>query len=49
MAAGFVPEGLNDRSQAIYCLGFVKNGIRPIGYGVKGYCSEMHHFCERIV
>jgi hypothetical protein len=29
-----VPEGLNDRSQAIYCLGFVKKLIRPVGNGV---------------
>ena len=27
----FVPEGLNDRSQAIYCLEPVQTGIRPIG------------------
>jgi hypothetical protein len=31
---GFVPERLNDRSQAIYCLGYVRYGIRPVGYGV---------------
>jgi hypothetical protein len=30
----FVPEGLNDRSQAIYCLELVKNLIRPVGNGV---------------
>jgi hypothetical protein len=33
---GFVPEVLNDRSQAIYCLGSVRNEIRPVGYGVTG-------------
>ncbi len=33
---GFVPEGLNDRTQAIYCLGSVRNEIRPVGYGVTG-------------
>jgi hypothetical protein len=33
---GFVPEGLDDRSQAIYCLGCVTNGARPVGYGVMG-------------
>jgi hypothetical protein len=27
----FVPEGLNDRSQAIYCLVSVQKGIRPVG------------------
>jgi hypothetical protein len=33
---GFVPEGLNDRSQAIYCLGYVRDEARPVGYGVIG-------------
>jgi hypothetical protein len=32
--AGFVPEGLNDRSQAIYCLVSVQKGIRPVGHGM---------------
>jgi len=27
----FVPEGLNDRSQAIYCLECVQTEIRPVG------------------
>jgi hypothetical protein len=30
----FVPEGQNDRSQAIYCLETVQSGIRPVGNGV---------------
>jgi hypothetical protein len=30
----FVPEGLDDRSQAIYCLEHVQLRIRPVGYGV---------------
>jgi hypothetical protein len=29
--AGYVPEGPNDRSQAIYCLESDQNGIRPVG------------------
>jgi hypothetical protein len=27
----FVPEGLNDRSQAIYCLDCVQKATRPYG------------------
>ena len=27
----FVPEGLDDRSQAIYCLEHVQLRIRPVG------------------
>jgi hypothetical protein len=34
--AGYVPEGPNDRSQAIYCLESDQNGIRPVGCGVIG-------------
>jgi len=30
----FVPEGLNDRSQAIYCLDCAHEAIRPVGYGL---------------
>jgi hypothetical protein len=30
----FVPEGLNDRSQAIYCLEQVQSRIRPVGHGL---------------
>jgi hypothetical protein len=31
----FVPEeGLNDRSQAIYCLEQVPSRIRPVGHGL---------------
>jgi hypothetical protein len=30
----FVPEGLNDRSQAIYCLERVQQRIRPVGHGL---------------
>ncbi len=29
-----VPKGLNDRSQAIYCLGVRKRRSRPVGQGV---------------
>jgi hypothetical protein len=32
--SAFVPKGLNDRSQAIYCLEWVKNEVRPVGNGV---------------
>src|ERR1700731_1344632 len=32
----FVPEGLNDRSQAIYCLGKIQTGVRPVGNGMIG-------------
>jgi hypothetical protein len=32
--SGFDPEGLNDRSQAIYCLEAVQSRIRPIGHGL---------------
>jgi hypothetical protein len=32
----FVPEGLEDRSQAIYCLESVQKGIRPVGDGMMG-------------
>jgi hypothetical protein len=32
---GFVvPKGLNDRSQAIYCLEHVQLRIRPVGHGL---------------
>jgi hypothetical protein len=30
----FVPEGLADRSQAIYCLEHVQPRIRPVGNGL---------------
>ena len=30
----FVPEGLDDRSQAIYCLEHVQLRIRPVGHGL---------------
>ena len=33
---GFVPEGLNDRSQAIYCLVSMQKGDRPVGHGMIG-------------
>src|SRR5258708_28029978 len=32
-----VPEGLNDRSQAIYCLERRPNTAVPLGYGVMGF------------
>jgi hypothetical protein len=31
-----VPEGLNDRSQAIHCLEQVQLRIRPVGHGLIG-------------
>jgi hypothetical protein len=31
---GIVPQGLNDRSQAIYCLEQVQSRIRPVGHGL---------------
>ena len=30
----FVPKGLNDSSQAIYCLECVLKKTRPVGYGL---------------
>jgi hypothetical protein len=33
---GLCPEGLNDRSQAIYCLVSVEDGNRPVGHGMIG-------------
>ena len=30
----FVPKGLDDGSQAVYCLGTRQQQIRPAGYGV---------------
>jgi hypothetical protein len=30
----FVPAGLDDRSQAIHCLGLVQSRIRPVGHGL---------------
>ena len=29
-----IPEGFDEGSQAIYCLGFVRFQVRPVGYGV---------------
>jgi hypothetical protein len=35
--SNFVPaDGLNDRSQAIYCLVSVEDGNRPVGHGMIG-------------
>jgi len=31
-----VPEGLNDSSQAIYCLECEREETRPVGNGVRG-------------
>jgi hypothetical protein len=31
---GFVPKGLNEGSQANYCLECVLKKIRPVGYGM---------------
>jgi hypothetical protein len=31
---GFVPKGLNEGSQAVYCLECAGNEVRPVGYGV---------------
>lgn len=28
---GLVPEGLNESSQAIYCLKFIERDFRPVG------------------
>ncbi len=33
-SVGFVPEGLNDGSQAIHCLEQVQLRIRPVGHGL---------------
>jgi hypothetical protein len=30
----FVPEGLNEGCQAVYCLECADNQVRPVGYGV---------------
>jgi hypothetical protein len=32
--SAFVPEGLNDGSQAIYCLEQVQSRIRPVANGL---------------
>ena len=32
--SGFVPEGLDDRSQAIYCLERVQSRVRPVGHAL---------------
>jgi hypothetical protein len=31
VVAANIPEGLNDRSQAIYCLECVQDEVRPVG------------------
>jgi hypothetical protein len=31
---GFVQEGLDEGSQAIYCLEYVEDKARPVGYGL---------------
>ena len=41
-ARDFVPKGLNDRSQAIYCLGCIRNEARPVGYGMIGNGQVLH-------
>jgi hypothetical protein len=40
---GFVPEGLDDRSQAIYCLVCAINEARPVGYGLIGNSRLVQH------
>src|ERR1700748_199192 len=40
---GFVPEGLDDRSQAICGLRCVTTGARPVGYGVIGNSLLVKH------
>ena len=39
---GFVPEGLNEGSQAVYCLECAHNKARPVGYGLIDN-SEISH------
>jgi len=34
LVGGAIPEGLNDRSQAIYCLEQGQSRIRPVGHGL---------------
>jgi hypothetical protein len=36
-AGVFVPEGPVDSSQAIHCLGWIRDKIRPVGYGMIGW------------
>jgi len=38
-----VPEGLNDRSLAIYCQGKADNMIRPVGNGMKMFGTHGSH------
>jgi hypothetical protein len=39
----FFPEGLNDRSQAIYCLGKIPIEVRPVGNGMIRVPDLFHH------
>jgi hypothetical protein len=44
----FVPEGLTDRSQAIYCLVSVQKGNRPVGRGMIGSKGRFFDHCGNI-
>ena len=43
LSKAFVPEGLNEGSLAVYCLGCVQETNRPVGYGVIGSVGK---FCQ---
>jgi hypothetical protein len=40
--SGFVPKGLNEGSQAVYCLECADNKARPVGYGLIGNSEAFH-------
>jgi hypothetical protein len=55
VARHVVPEGLNDGSQAIYCLESVSEEIRPVGHGMMSGCWYRSHrspdsdgYCDRV-
>jgi hypothetical protein len=45
VARHVVPEGLNDGSQAIYCLESVSEEVRPVGHGMMSGCWYRSHRC----
>jgi hypothetical protein len=45
--SGFVPKGLYDRNQAIYCLERVGNGVRPVGHGLIGESLSVSYSVPR--
>jgi hypothetical protein len=39
----FVPKGLDEGSQAIYCLETGSRATRPVGYGMIGFAISLFH------